>query len=214
MTGPLLEARDVDFAYPGGYPVLEGWSETFVGGSMTAITATSGRGKSTLLHILGLMLRPAHGEVLIQGMPTRDVDDRGRARLRAGRFGFVFQDAALDATRSVIDNVIEPALYRRSDRHAVRRTALALLEQFDVGVPPQARPGRVSGGQLQRIALCRALLLQPAILRADEPTGSLDPSTGALVVDALRAHAETGAAVIVVTHSPAVAAACDREIAL
>ncbi|KJL22961.1 Lipoprotein-releasing system ATP-binding protein LolD [Microbacterium oxydans] len=209
-----LEARDVDFGYVPGSLVLNGWSAQFSAGSMTAITGPSGRGKSTLLYLLGLMLRPSAGQVIVNGEDAASARDAPRARLRAQQFGFVFQDAALDATRSILDNVTETALYRRESRAAAERRARDLLERFGVDLPPNRKPGQVSGGQAQRIALCRALLNAPRVLLADEPTGNLDPATSELVVEALRGHAHAGNAVIVVTHSPGVAAASDAEIRL
>jgi ABC-type lipoprotein export system ATPase subunit len=213
-TAPRLEARDIVFEYVAGARVLDGWSATFPAGTMTALTGPSGRGKSTLLYLLGLMLHPTAGEILVDGESSARLRDADRARLRATRFGFVFQDAALDHTRTVIDNVTETALYRGEPRAAARERGVELLERFGVNVPPFRKPGQVSGGQAQRIALCRALLNDPAVLLADEPTGNLDAATSALVVDAMREHARAGAAVIVVTHSPEVAAACDEEVRL
>jgi ABC-type lipoprotein export system ATPase subunit len=211
---PLLEASDVAFGYSKASPLIEHWSARFDAGSMTALTGPSGRGKSTLLYMLGLMLHPTDGEVRVAGISTRGMRDPDRARLRAHRFGFVFQDAALDGTRTVLDNVTETALYRRERRGESEARARSLLERFGVHVPVNRRPGQVSGGQAQRIALARALLNRPDVLLADEPTGNLDPTTSQLVVTALREHAHAGNAVIVVTHSPDVAASCDREIRL
>lgn len=213
-SGVLMEARDVDFGYVPGKFILGGWSAQFAAGSMTAMTGPSGRGKSTLLYILGLMLRPAAGQIVIGGLDTVGLRDADRARLRADRFGFVFQDAALDTTRTVLDNVTETALYRYESRKGTERRARDLLDRFGVDLPSGRKPGQVSGGQAQRIALCRALLNAPSVLLADEPTGNLDPTTSELVVSALREHAHAGNAVIVVTHSPAVAAASDAEIRL
>ncbi|WP_029144995.1 ABC transporter ATP-binding protein [Microbacterium luticocti] len=210
----LLEACDVSFAYVPGTPVLDGWTARFEPGTMTALTGPSGRGKSTLLYLLGLMLHPTGGQVRLDGVPASTLGDGPRARLRADRFGFVFQDAALDATRTVLDNITETALYRGEKRQDAVARAGALLDRFGVDVPAHRKPGQVSGGQAQRIALCRALLNSPDVLLADEPTGNLDPATTDIVVDALRDHARTGATVIVVTHSPEVAAACDTEIRL
>lgn len=216
MTQPeaVLEARQLTFGYTSAAPVLSEWGARFEQGTMTALTGPSGRGKSTLLYLLGLMLQPSSGEVFLGGRPTTALGDKPKAALRAGEYGFVFQDAALDQTRTVLDNVTEAALYRRQERRAQEGRARELLERFGVDVPPERKPGQVSGGQAQRIALCRALLAGPRILLADEPTGNLDPETATLVVGAMRDHARSGAAVIVVTHSPEVAAACDREITL
>lgn len=210
----MLEAREVSFSYRRGAPLLTGWSTSFERGTMTALTGPSGRGKSTLLYLLGLMLQPGGGEIYVDGHPTGRMSDAHRARARSTRFGFVFQDAALDTSRSVIDNVLETALYREQPQPGIRERALELLDRFEVDVPADRKPGQVSGGQAQRIALARALLHAPGIVLADEPTGNLDPATSATVVDALRDHAASGAAVIVVTHSPDVARACDRRIEL
>ncbi|PKI92877.1 ABC transporter [Actinomycetales bacterium SN12] len=210
----LLEARNIDFGYTRDARVLQGWSAQFSAGALTAMTGPSGRGKSTLLYLLGLMLHPAGGDVLVEGVSSTKLRDADRAHLRALKYGFVFQDAALDATRTVLENVTETALYRREPRRASEHRAQELLERFGVDVPARRKPGQVSGGQAQRIALCRALLNNPRILLADEPTGNLDPTTADIVVQALREHAHAGNAVIVVTHSPEVAAASDAEIRL
>lgn len=214
MNDIVLEARDVTFGYVPDRPVVENWSAEFPAGTMTALTGPSGRGKSTLLYLLGLMLRPSAGQVLISGRTCGDLSDTKRARLRAHSYGFVFQDSALDATRTVLDNVTETALYRGIPRSEVTSQAQDLLERFGVDVPVLRKPGQVSGGQAQRIALCRALLNDPVIVLADEPTGNLDPGTAETVVAAMRERASAGAAVIVVTHSLDVATICDREIRL
>lgn len=210
----MLSARDLSFSYETGTFVLDRWSADFAAGELAAVTGPSGSGKSTLLYLLGLMLKPTQGEVLIKGDPAGQLNDARRARLRAHLFGFVFQDAALDATRTVIDNVVETALYRGEPRTEAIARAKELLSHFGVAVRSDAKPGQVSGGQAQRIALCRALLARPAILLADEPTGNLDPESADVVVDAFRAHARSGATVIVVTHDPSLVARCDREIRL
>ncbi len=214
MSAALLEAVGAGFSYEADRPILQGWSASFAAGEMVALTGPSGRGKSTLLYLLGLMLRPQEGHILVEGEPASILPDARRSRLRAKRFGFVFQDAALDATRSVLENVTETALYRGEDPRRARGRAQALLDRFGVQVRATARPGQVSGGQAQRIALCRALLHEPRILLADEPTGNLDVDSTRVVFDALRDHADTGAAVIIVTHDPALASACDRSIRL
>lgn len=214
MSAPILAAHDIDFEYLRGAPIIQGWSATFAAGSMTALTGTSGRGKSTLLYLLGLMLHPTAGNIMVDGIQISQMSDSYRARTRATSYGFVFQDAALDSTRTVMDNVIESSLYRGASRRKDQARAQDLLTRFGVDLPQNRKPGQVSGGQAQRIALCRALLNNPRILLADEPTGNLDPDTAQLVVSSLQDHAHSGAAVIVVTHSPEVAAACNAEIRL
>lgn len=209
-----LEAAHVTFGYVQGAPVVRDWNASFEAGSTTAITGPSGRGKSTLLYLLGLMLRPSDGHVVVDGSKVSGYSDNARAALRATQFGFVFQDAALDPSRTVLDNVTEASLYRGVSRRTVEPEARDLLLRFGVDLPPSRKPGQVSGGQAQRIALCRALLGAPDVILADEPTGNLDPVTTELVIDALRGHAHSGATVVIVTHSRDVAASCDNEIQL
>lgn len=214
MSSPLLRADAVSFRYERSTPLLEEWSAEFSAGEVVAVTAPSGSGKSTLLYLLGLMLKPTSGRVCFDGAAVHDWPDSRRAHLRAHDFGFVFQDAALDGSRTVLDNILETVLYRDGDRTVATLRARELMEQFGVGLRANAKPGQVSGGQAQRIALCRALLGDPLVLLADEPTGNLDPSSSDVVVDALHAQAARGAAVIVVTHDPALVERCDRRIEL
>ncbi len=210
----MLRARGLTFGYDPAKPILHEWDARFDAGEVVAVTGPSGRGKSTLLYLLGLMLKPGAGEVLINGVDAAHLNDTKRARLRAGLFGFVFQDAALDATRTVLDNVVETALYRGEPREPAIARARQLMAQFGVDLQADAKPGQVSGGQAQRIALCRALLNNPRILLADEPTGNLDPASADIVVQAFHAQAHSGAAVVVVTHDPTLVARCDRRIEL
>lgn len=209
-----LAAAGLTFRYEPEVPLIEDWSAEFSGGEVVAVTGPSGSGKSTLLYLLGLMLKPRAGAVAMDGREVTQLGDRDRASLRADRFGFVFQDAALDQSRTVLDNILESALYRAEPRGSVVPRARELMERFGVALRAQARPGQVSGGQAQRIALCRALLGDPDILLADEPTGNLDPASADAVVDALREQAANGAAVVVVTHDPRMVQRCDRRISL
>lgn len=209
-----IRARQIGFAYPRAGPLLEDLDFEVPGGVMAALTGPSGRGKSTLLYLIGLMLTPSKGNLTVAGRDTSGLSDSGKARMRASVYGFVFQDAALDHARTVLDNVVESALYRGQPKSDAEIVALGLLERFDVGVPPHRRPGQVSGGQASRIALCRALLASPAVLLADEPTGNLDETSADLVIDAIREHAASGAAVVVATHDPRVVERCDMVIEL
>lgn len=210
----MLRADSIEFSYPGGPLLFDGLSLDIAAGEMVAITGRSGRGKSTLLYMLGLMVHPSGGEIVVGGQATARLNDAARARLRARMFGFVFQDSALDSTRTVIDNVVESALYRGVDPRSCHAEAVNRLEELGVDVPLDRAPGQVSGGQAQRIALCRALLHEPVIVLADEPTGNLDADSSAVVLATLRAQADRGAAVVVSTHDADARAACDREVAL
>lgn len=214
MSVARLAARGIQFRYEPDTPLLEEWSAVFDAGEVVAVTGPSGRGKSTLLYLLGLMLRPHSGEILLDGEAFHARSDRERAAARAWTYGFVFQDAALDQSRTVLDNILETTLYRGDDRKAMVGRARELMERFGVALRQDAKPGQVSGGQAQRIALCRALLGDPMVLLADEPTGNLDPASSDIVVQALHDQASRGAAVVVVTHDPALVARCDRRVEL
>src|SRR5690625_366405 len=136
---------------------------------MTGLVGRSGSGKSTLLYLIGMMLTPQAGKIEVDGVDTVGLRDWVRADLRARLIGFVFQDAMLDPARSILDNVAEGALYTGADQAATRQEALQLLDQFDVEVEPDRLPGQISGGQAQRVALCRAFVRRPRIVLADEP---------------------------------------------
>ena len=187
-----LSAVDLHHAFEPTAPVLRGVSAQFTAGEVVGVVGPSGSGKSTFLYVLGLMLTPQQGHVALDGESLSGRGDTERARVRAERYGFVFQDSALDPTR----------------------TALELMDRFGVSLRAAARPGQVSGGQAQRVALCRALVHDPAVVLADEPTGNLDPDSATVVGEALRAHAARPAVVVVVTHDPVMRSFCDREISL
>jgi ABC-type lipoprotein export system ATPase subunit len=168
---------------------------------MTVVTAPSGCGKSTLLYLLGLLLTPTEGQVVWDSQIVSALDDRARSKVRAVGIGFVFQDAALDTTRSVSDNILEGGLYAGLGRAQARVRTAELMRRFQVDLRADHLPGEISGGQAQRVALCRALLKQPTLILADEPTGNLDERSAAIVWDALASAAHRdGAVVVVATH--------------
>lgn len=215
MSRPHLVAEQVVFGYnPGGPAIVQDWSAEFRAGSVSAITGPSGCGKSTRLYLLALMLRLRGGAVTLAGRRVDDLPDADRAKIRAEHFGFVFQDAALDPTRTVLANVLESALYRGQDPRRLRSRALELLTAMGVDVPAERLPGQISGGQAQRISLCRALVGRPSVIFADEPTGNLDPVSADSVLAMLRQQADRGATVIVITHDQRVAAWADIQHAL
>jgi lipoprotein-releasing system ATP-binding protein len=209
-----ISVSGLSFGYTAERRLFDDYDTEFKAGEIAAITGASGRGKSTLLYMLGLMLKPNEGSIDFNGLNTATLSDRARSQLRAAHFGFVFQDAALDPSRSVLDNVTETALYRGASLKDARTDAMKLLVKFEVDVDPWRKPGQVSGGQAQRIALCRALLSSPSVLIADEPTGNLDVDSAALVMRAFSAHAEGGGIVIIATHDRAFASTCQKHIDL
>lgn len=209
----MIAAEDLTFEYAPSRPIVTELTTRFAPGTITALVGRSGSGKSTLLYLLGMMLTPTGGRIAIEGTDTAGLPDWRRAELRAQLMGFVFQDAALlDPARSVLDNVTEGALYSGRNAHLMRARALELLEAFEVTVDPRRRPGQISGGQAQRVALCRAFVLDPRIVLADEPTGNLDADTAHTVWQALIERARDGAVVVVATHDRTRVATCDAVV--
>nr|WP_306255185.1 ABC transporter ATP-binding protein [Ornithinimicrobium cryptoxanthini] len=212
----------MSFAYTrGGEELFDGLTHEFTPGKVTAVTGPSGRGKSTLLYVLGLMLTPSRGEVILAGEPVSRASDTVRSRLRAAEIGFVFQDAALDASRIVLDSVIEPALYAGWSPRRARARGRELLEQMGVAARADHKPGEISGGQAQRVAVCRALVTDPAVVLADEPTGNLDRGNAEGVLAALTratSHGRdgdgSGRTVVIATHDPFVLEHADEVLAL
>lgn len=197
-----------------GQELFEGLEHTFTPARVTAITGPSGRGKSTLLYVLGLMLSPSQGAVLIGSTRASDLPNRARSRLRADRIGFVFQDSELDPSRPILASVIEPGLYAGHSHAELEARARDLLSHFGLAERADHRPGQVSGGQAQRVAVCRALINTPSIVLADEPTGNLDPDNARLVIDALVDASRQGRTVVIATHDPTVVARADEVVAL
>lgn len=217
----MLAVEDLSFTYRrDSEELFGGLSHQFTPGVVTAVTGPSGRGKSTLLYVLGLMLSPSRGRVMVDGEAVSDAPDAFRSRLRARRIGFVFQDAALDPTRTVLDSVMEPALYAGRQLADARTRGRGLLEQMGLADRADHRPGEVSGGQAQRVAVCRALVTDPLVILADEPTGNLDRDNASAVLAALSAAAGSRGAsaplrtVVVATHDPFVLEHADEVLAL
>lgn len=211
----MIGLDSLSFGYLSEESIIDDLSWEFAPGSTTAITGLSGRGKSTLLYLIGLLLTPWSGEIRADGRVVSRMGDGERSRWRASRVGFVFQDAALDPTRTVLDNVIESSVYdRRMSRRAAVERAGELMDRFDVALRADHKPGEVSGGQAQRIALCRAMLSDPDLILADEPTGNLDVASAGVVIDALLEGAAAGKTVVIGTHDPDIVAQCDAVLAL
>lgn len=205
------------FTYVTGLPpVLERYSLSLQAGHVTTLTGRSGSGKSTLLNLLGLLLAPVTGDIVIDDVKTGGLSDRERSAVRGRHIGLLFQDALLDPARTVMDNIGEGALYAGLAPSVVSGRARELLARVDLDPQLLARrlPAAVSGGQAQRIALARCLIKRPSVVLADEPTGNLDLATSEVVLGVLRDEAERGATVIVATHDEAVVAQADTVVLL
>jgi lipoprotein-releasing system ATP-binding protein len=206
--------KSFNIGLPSEIEVLHGIELVLGVGEFAALIGPSGSGKSTLLNLIGLLDRPSAGTVTIEGHDTHTLTDQGLTRLRGRRIGFVFQHHHLISAFTAAENVMMPILLDR-DRPdpAMRARADALLER--VGLQPwrDALVGTLSGGQAQRVAVARALAMEPALVLADEPTGNLDTRTADGVFSLLREinHA-SGTTFLVVTHDPRLAQRCDRII--
>jgi putative ABC transport system ATP-binding protein len=212
LTTPVLSARGVTRSF-GATEALRGADLTVGYGEVLAIMGPSGSGKSTLLHCLAGILRPDEGEVWFAGRRTDQLGERARTELRRRSFGFVFQFGQLVPDLPAIENVMLPLLLAGQARAAAREQAAALLARLDLDGLEQRRPGELSGGQAQRVAVARALVIRPEVIFADEPTGSLDSLAGLRVMQLLTGAARAqGATVVLVTHEARVAAYSDREV--
>jgi len=181
-------------------------------GELVAVMGASGSGKSTLLHLLGGLDRPDSGDVVVEGQALSELDETGLALLRRRRIGFVLQFFNLMPTLTALENVAFPiALDGVRDARARAEDMLALVGLVDRG---RHRPSELSGGEQQRVALARALVVSPAVVLADEPTGSLDRETGRAVLGLMRALAASGQAIVLATHDPDAARYATRTVRL
>jgi len=208
----LLVADDLRKSF-GATPALDGASMGIAPGEVVAVMGPSGSGKSTLLHCLAGIVRPDSGRVSYQGREVSTMSDTERSALRRGQFGFVFQFGQLVPELTCLENVALPLRLERIRRREAERRAAEWLDRLEVGDVAGKRPGQVSGGQGQRVAVARALVTEPRVIFADEPTGALDSLNGERVMRLLTGAArDTQAAVVLVTHEARVAAYSDREV--
>ncbi len=214
MTEPLLSAHNLHLTF-GSTVALAGAGVDVHPGEVLALLGPSGSGKSSLLHCLAGILRPDSGEVHYRGTRVDNLSDERRSRLRASDFGFVFQFGSLVPELTAVENVALPLRLAGDRRKAAEARARGWLERLDVADVAEKRPGQMSGGQGQRVAVARALVAGPRVLFADEPTGALDSLNGELVMEELVGAArELGTSVVLVTHEARVAAYADREVVL
>ncbi|MBI2719949.1 MAG: ABC transporter ATP-binding protein [Rhizobiales bacterium] len=180
-------------------------------GEIVALVGPSGSGKSSLLHIAGLLETPTAGEVYVAGQNCTALDDQARTRIRRIGIGFVYQFHHLLPEFSALENVMMPQLIAGEERQVARRRAGELLERLGLALRLSHRPAELSGGEQQRVAIARAIANKPLLLLADEPTGNLDPATAAHVHDELmRLIREEGVAALVATHNLELAASMTR----
>ncbi|MFG2096925.1 ABC transporter ATP-binding protein [Streptomyces sp. NPDC048612] len=209
---PLLAAEGLTKAY-GATPALDGVEFAVHAGEVVAVMGPSGSGKSTLLHCLAGIVRPDTGTVRYGPHTLTALSDARRSALRRTDFGFVFQFGQLVPELTAVENVALPLRLNGARRREAERRAREWLERLEVESVHDRRPGEISGGQGQRIAVARALVTGPRVLFADEPTGALDSLNGERVLTLLTdAARESDAAVVLVTHEARVAAYSDREV--
>lgn len=219
MNDLVLELQGVTRIYNAGkeneVAVLRGVDLRLAQGEMVALVAPSGAGKSTLLHSAGLLDRPDAGSVRICGVATEKSPDAIRTGLRRSSIGFVYQFHHLLPEFSALENVMLPQLANGTPEKAAKERAGALLQRVGLGARLSHRPSQLSGGEQQRVAFCRALANEPALLLADEPTGNLDQGTAEQVFDTMLSLCrDSGLSAVVATHNPELAARMDRTLHL
>ncbi|MFI1780341.1 ABC transporter ATP-binding protein [Streptomyces rubiginosohelvolus] len=212
--GSLLAAHDLRKTY-GSTPALDGASFSVHPGEVVAVMGPSGSGKSTLLHCLAGIITPDSGTITYAGRELSAMSDAERSALRRSDFGFVFQFGQLVPELTCVENVALPLRLNGVKRKAAERIALEWMERLEVDDLRSQRPGEVSGGQGQRVAVARALAASPKVIFADEPTGALDSLNGERVMELLTEAARSAnVAVVLVTHEARVAAYSDRDVSV
>ena len=219
MSGINKEIAAVDVSKAvegpeGRIDILTGVNLDVTKGASLAIVGASGSGKTTLLGLLAGLDTPTHGEITLAGTRIDTLDEESRAALRRKNVGFLFQSFHLLPRLTVLENVLLPQRYAREPDPQAPDRARALLERIGLGKRLDHLPGQLSGGQLQRAAIARALLNAPDLLLADEPTGNLDSNSAADVMALLRELHAGGQTLVLVTHDPAIAASAQRTIHL
>jgi len=218
MPDPVLEVREVKKSYGRGesrFDALKGVSLVIPQGEAVAIIGKSGSGKSTLMHLLALLDTPNSGSISVDGKNSATIKRRALNKLRNAKFGFVFQQFFLTPNASVLDNVVLPLKIAGVSARQRKKRGMAVLTQLGLDDKARNKANNLSGGQKQRVVIARALINNPQIIFADEPTGNLDTTTGSIVEDILfRLNREQGITLVVVTHDEDLAARCDRRVYL
>jgi putative ABC transport system ATP-binding protein len=210
----IVTLRGVRRVFPGGVAALRSVDLDIHRGEMAAIIGPSGSGKSTLLNVMGTLDRPTSGDVVIDGFDVAGLSDRQLSALRAHRIGFVFQHFHLAPGVPALDNVADGLLYTGASLLERRERAARALERVGLGRRATHRPHELSGGEQQRTAIARAVVGEPALLLADEPTGALDSHAGEGLMRLLTELHQAGTTIVVITHEQMVAAYLPRQVSM
>jgi putative ABC transport system ATP-binding protein len=214
VSSAIVTLRGVGREYPGGVTALRDVDLDIQRGELVAIVGQSGSGKTTLLNLMGTLDRPSSGQVVIDGFDVAGLSDRELSALRAREIGFVFQHFHLAPGVSVLDNVADGLLYAGVRQRDRRKRAEAALRLVGLGHRLAHRPHALSGGERQRTAIARAVVGQPALLLADEPTGALDSQSGEGVMRLLLDLNTIGTTIVVITHEAVVASHLARQVSM
>jgi putative ABC transport system ATP-binding protein len=216
MSSSALAVHNIRKSYGRGqarFDALRGVSLNVKAGESIAIVGKSGSGKSTLMHLLALLDTPDGGTITVDGTDAKQLSVKQVNRLRNEDFGFVFQQFFLTPNATVLDNVVLPLTIAGVSPKERKRRGMAALEQLELGDKAKNKAINLSGGQKQRVVIARALVNNPKVIFADEPTGNLDTATGRLVEDILfDLNRQQGITLVIVTHDRELAARCDRQI--
>ena len=215
LRTPIIELHGVTRVYDLGrvqVRALAGVDIRVDQGEFVAIVGPSGSGKSTLMNLIGCLDRPTTGTYRLAGTDVGGLDDDGLAELRSKRIGFVFQSYNLLPRTSALDNVAAPLMYQGVPTGQRRKAAVEALRRLGLGERLDHEPNELSGGQQQRVAVARAIVTNPALILADEPTGNLDSRSGAEVMALLHQLHQTGRTIVLITHEPEVAVQASRQI--
>lgn len=211
-----IEVNDVKKVYssgPAAFEALKGISFTIKKGESIAIIGKSGSGKSTLMHILALLDRPSSGKIALLNQDTQKINKRTLNKMRNETFGFVFQQFFMNPKDTVLSNVVLPLKIAGLSSRQRKEMAIDALEAVELSDKANNKANDLSGGQKQRVCIARAIVNQPEIIFADEPTGNLDSTTGEKIEELLfNLNQNKGITLIIVTHDPELAARCDRQI--
>ena len=215
MSDIMVKAENLEKDFTRGSEVIRavnGVSFEVPRGQFVAVTGASGAGKTTLLSCIGLLERPTSGLLTINGKAIKGISETGMTVMRRQLMGFVFQRFFLIPTLSALENVMLPLAF--AGRSRPRSEVIELMNKLGVGERINHRPGQLSGGEMQRVAIARSLVLEPPVIIADEPTGNLDSNNANLMFEIFRKLASEGKTILVATHSEALAKTCDRIIHL